>query len=72
MVETCLKALSHKGRLLEISAPPQDSRVSFDLRDFYHRQARLLMLIAARWMSVLVIPFSKRSPLALNRTIFVC
>ncbi len=42
MVETCLEVLSHKGRLLEISAPPDNSRVSFDLRDFYHREARLL------------------------------
>jgi len=41
MVETCLGALSHKGRLLEISAPPKDSRVNFDLCDFYHREARL-------------------------------
>jgi NADPH2:quinone reductase len=42
MVETCLGALSHKGRLVEISAPPKDSRVSFDLRDFYHRESRLI------------------------------
>jgi NADPH:quinone reductase-like Zn-dependent oxidoreductase len=42
MVETCLGALSQKGRLAEISAPPKDSRVSFDLRDFYHQEARLL------------------------------
>lgn len=41
MLETCLGALSQKGRLLEITAPPKDSRVSFDLRDFYHREARL-------------------------------
>ncbi|ARV57283.1 hypothetical protein BZZ01_00385 [Nostocales cyanobacterium HT-58-2] len=41
MVETCLQVLSQKGRLLEISAPPGNSRVSFDLRDFYHNQARL-------------------------------
>jgi NADPH:quinone reductase-like Zn-dependent oxidoreductase len=41
MVETCLGALSHKGRLVEISAPPKDSRISFDLRDFYHRESRL-------------------------------
>lgn len=42
MVETCLQALSHKGRLLEISAPLGNSRISFDLRDFYHREAKLL------------------------------
>jgi NADPH:quinone reductase-like Zn-dependent oxidoreductase len=42
MLETCLGALSHKGRLVEISAPPKESRVSFDLRDFYHRESRLL------------------------------
>jgi NADPH:quinone reductase-like Zn-dependent oxidoreductase len=41
MAETCLHALSHKGRLLEISAPTGNSRISFDLRDFYHRESRL-------------------------------
>ncbi|MBW4522252.1 MAG: zinc-binding alcohol dehydrogenase family protein [Scytolyngbya sp. HA4215-MV1] len=41
MAETCLQVLSRKGRLLEISAPPGNSRISFDLRDFYHREARL-------------------------------
>ncbi len=41
MAETCLQALSHKGRLLEISAPPRYACISFDLRDFYHRESRL-------------------------------
>lgn len=41
MVEACLGALAHKGRLIEISAPPKEPRVSFDLRDFYHRESRL-------------------------------
>lgn len=41
MAETCLQALSHKGRLLEISAPVGHSHISFDLRDFYHRESRL-------------------------------
>lgn len=41
MVEKCLSALAHKGRLTEISAPAKEPRVSFDLRDFYHREARL-------------------------------
>ncbi|XGV97781.1 MAG: zinc-binding alcohol dehydrogenase family protein [Leptolyngbya sp. BL-A-14] len=42
MVETCLGALNRKGRLIEISAPPKESRISFDLRDFYHRESQLL------------------------------
>lgn len=42
MMETCLGILQPKGRLLEISAPPKDSRVCFDLREFYHREASLL------------------------------
>ncbi len=41
MVEKCLGALAHKGRLTEISAPAKEPTVSFDLRDFYHREARL-------------------------------
>ncbi len=41
MVEKCLEVLAHKGRLTEISAPAKEPRVSFDLRDFYHREARL-------------------------------
>lgn len=41
MVEKCLQVLAHKGRLVEISAPAKEPRVSFDLRDFYHRQSRL-------------------------------
>jgi|GEM_PF-6819401 len=42
MMETCLNCLSHQGRLVEISAPAKESRVCFNLRDFYHREARLL------------------------------
>ncbi len=42
MVETCLGALAPKVRLTEISVPAKEPRVSFDLRDFYHRQSRLL------------------------------
>jgi NADPH:quinone reductase-like Zn-dependent oxidoreductase len=42
MVETCLRALQPKGRLVEISAPAKERRVSFDLIDFYHQEARLL------------------------------
>lgn len=41
MAETSLAALGQKGRLVEISAPASNPRVSFDLRDFYHRQLRL-------------------------------
>ena len=41
MMVACLDALSHKGRLLEITAP-KESQVCFDMRDFYHRQARLI------------------------------
>jgi len=40
MVEKSLSLLAQKGRLLEISAT-KERRVSFDLRDFYHREARL-------------------------------
>ncbi|MGQ4646243.1 zinc-binding dehydrogenase [Lyngbya aestuarii] len=42
MVEPCLKVLSHQGRLTEISAPAKERRVSFDLVDFYHREAHLI------------------------------
>ncbi len=42
MFEPCIRSLAHKGRLLEISSPAKDRRVSFDLIDFYHREARLL------------------------------
>lgn len=41
MFEPCVQSLAHKGRLLEISSPAQARRVSFDLIDFYHREARL-------------------------------
>jgi NADPH:quinone reductase len=40
MFEPALKALSHRGRLLEI-ASAGDRRVSFDLVDFYHNESRL-------------------------------
>lgn len=42
VLEPCLLSLAHKGRLIEISSPSQERRVSFDLIDFYHREARLL------------------------------
>ncbi|OKH43745.1 hypothetical protein NIES2101_29830 [Calothrix sp. HK-06] len=41
MFEPCIQSLAHKGRLLEISSPAKERRVSFDLIDFYHREARL-------------------------------
>ncbi len=40
MFEPALKALAHRGRLLEISSAG-DRRVSFDLIDFYHNESRL-------------------------------
>jgi NADPH:quinone reductase-like Zn-dependent oxidoreductase len=40
MFETSLSLLAQQGRLLEIAASG-GRRVSFDLRDFYHREARL-------------------------------
>jgi NADPH:quinone reductase-like Zn-dependent oxidoreductase len=49
MVETCLKVISVKGRLLEITASPKNSRVSFDMREFYHRQARLFGVDSRAW-----------------------
>ena len=42
MVEPCLQSLSLQGRLVEISAPARERRVSFDLIDFYHRESHLL------------------------------
>lgn len=41
MLETCLGTLSHKGRIIAISAPAKEPKVSFDLRDFYRRELRL-------------------------------
>lgn len=41
MFEPCVRSLARKGRLLEISSPVKERRVSFDLVDFYHREARL-------------------------------
>lgn len=40
MFEAALQCLSHRGRLVEISATGA-SRVSFDLRDFYHNESQL-------------------------------
>jgi NADPH:quinone reductase len=42
MFEACLVSLAHKGRLVEISSPAKERRVSFDLIDFYHRESRLI------------------------------
>ena len=42
MVEPCLQSLAHQGRLVEISAPANERRISFDLIDFYHREAHLM------------------------------
>lgn len=42
LFEPCLLSLAHKGRLIEISSPVKERQVSFDLIDFYHREARLL------------------------------
>ena len=42
MVEPCLQSLDFQGRLVEISAPAKERRVSFDLIDFYHREAHLM------------------------------
>lgn len=42
MVEPCLKSLSHQGRLVEISSPAKERRITFDLIDFYHRESRLI------------------------------
>lgn len=42
MVEPCLQSLSLQGRLVEISAPAKERRVSFDLINFYHRQSHLM------------------------------
>ena len=42
MFEPCLVSLARKGRLVEISSPAKERRVSFDLIDFYHRESRLL------------------------------
>jgi NADPH:quinone reductase and related Zn-dependent oxidoreductases len=40
MFEPCLGLLAQRGRQIEIAATTV-RRVSFDLRDFYHREARL-------------------------------
>jgi NADPH:quinone reductase len=41
LFEPCLRCLAHGGRQVSISASG-DPRVSFNLADFYHREARLL------------------------------
>jgi NADPH2:quinone reductase len=41
LFEPALKALAHRGRQIAISSVG-DRRVSFDLLDFYHKEARLL------------------------------
>lgn len=41
-VEKCLQLLAPQGRLTEISAPASQRRISFDLIDFYRREARLI------------------------------
>ncbi len=41
LFEPCVRSLAHRGRHVAI-ASPGDGRVSFNLRDFYHREARLL------------------------------
>jgi len=40
--ESALKALAHRGRLVEISATGR-VRVEFDLRDFYHNEGRIIV-----------------------------
>lgn len=40
MFEACLKSLALRGRHIAIASNPE-SRVSFDLVDFYHRESRL-------------------------------
>lgn len=41
LFEPCLRALAHRGRQVAISVTG-DPRVSFNLADFYHKEARLL------------------------------
>jgi NADPH:quinone reductase-like Zn-dependent oxidoreductase len=41
LFEPCMKSLAHRGRHVVIAAPG-DPHVGFDLRDFYHREGRLL------------------------------
>jgi NADPH:quinone reductase len=41
LFEPCIKSLALRGRQVAIASNP-DRRVSFDLIDFYHREARLL------------------------------
>lgn len=40
LFEPCLRCLAHGGRQVAISSPG-DGQVNFNLRDFYHREARL-------------------------------
>jgi NADPH:quinone reductase-like Zn-dependent oxidoreductase len=41
LFEPCMKSLAHRGRHVVIAAAGE-SHVQFDLRDFYHREGRLL------------------------------
>jgi NADPH:quinone reductase-like Zn-dependent oxidoreductase len=41
LFEPCMKSLAHRGRHVVIAAAG-DPHVGFDLRDFYHREGRLL------------------------------
>ena len=41
LLENSMWTLCHRGRLVAISAPPKETKVCFDLRDFYHRELRL-------------------------------
>jgi NADPH:quinone reductase-like Zn-dependent oxidoreductase len=49
MVLKALPALAPKGRLTEISIPPQQQQVNIDLLDFYRRQLRLLGVNSLAW-----------------------
>jgi NADPH:quinone reductase-like Zn-dependent oxidoreductase len=41
LFEPCMKSLAHRGRHVVIAAAGEP-HVGFDLRDFYHREGRLL------------------------------
>ena len=41
VLENSMWTLGQRGRLVAISAPPKETKVCFDLRDFYHRELRL-------------------------------
>src|SRR5436190_1838326 len=50
--EACLVSLAHKSRLVEISSPAKERRVSFDLIDFYHRESRLIGIDSRKFVAV--------------------